>query len=74
MLFRSIFCVTHLPQVASCGNQHLRVTKNTKDGETFTEVSNLNKKERINEIARMLAGMEVTTESLANAEKMLALK
>ena len=69
-----IFCVTHLPQVASCGNQHLQVTKNTKDGETFTEVSNLNKKERINEIARMLAGMEVTTESLANAEKMLALK
>ena len=69
-----IFCVPHLPQVASCGNQHLQVTKNTKDGETFTEVSNLNKKERINEIARMLAGMEVTTESLANAEKMLALK
>ena len=66
--------MTHLPQVASCGNQHLQVTKNTKDGETFTEVSNLNKKERINEIARMLAGMEVTTESLANAEKMLALK
>ena len=45
-----------------------------REGETYTEVRSLNKKERINEIARMLAGMEVTTESRANAEKMLALK
>ena len=45
-----------------------------KERETYTEVRSLNKKERINEIARMLAGMEVTTESRANAEKMLALK
>ena len=69
-----IFCVTHLPQVASHGWQHFQVTKNTKQGETYTEVRSLDEKERINEIARMLAGMEVTTESLANAEKMLALK
>ena len=69
-----IFCVTHLPQVASYGQQHFQVTKNTRQGETYTEVRSLNEKERINEIARMLAGMEVTTESRANAEKMLALK
>ena len=69
-----IFCVTHLPQVASYGHQHFQVIKNMKEGETYTEVRSLNKKERINEIARMLAGMEVTTESRANAEKMLALK
>jgi len=69
-----IFCVTHLPQVASYGQQHFQVTKNTKQGETYTEVRSLDEKERINEIARMLAGMEVTTESRANAERMLALK
>tara|TARA_B100000953_G_scaffold128050_1_gene105566 strand:+ start:4376 stop:5971 length:1596 start_codon:yes stop_codon:yes gene_type:complete len=69
-----IFCVTHLPQVASYGHQHYQVTKNMKEGETYTEVRSLEEKERINEISRMLAGMEVTTESRANAEKMLALK
>jgi DNA repair protein RecN (Recombination protein N) len=69
-----IFCVTHLPQVASYGHQHFQVIKNTKAGETFTEVLGLDEKERINEIARMLAGVEITNESRANAEKMLALK
>ena len=69
-----ILCVTHLPQVASYGHQHFQVIKNTKEGETYTEVFSLDEKERINEIARMLAGMEVTSESRANAERMLALK
>ena len=54
--------------------KHFQVIKNMKEGETYTEVQSLNKKERINEIARMLAGMEVKNESRANAEKMLALK
>ena len=58
---------------AGC-HQHFQVIKNTKEGETYTEVFNLDEKERINEIARMLAGMEVTSESRANAERMLALK
>ena len=69
-----IFCVTHLPQVASCGDQHYLVVKNTISDETYTKVTELRETERVNEIARMLAGMEVTDESLANAQKMLALK
>jgi len=68
---RQIFCVTHLAQVASCGHHHLRVTKNTKEGETYTHVADLNKQERVDEVARMLAGMEVTNESRANAAQML---
>ena len=68
---RQIFCVTHLAQVASCGHHHCRVIKNTKEGETFTQVINLDKQERIDEVARMLAGMEVTNESRANAAQML---
>jgi len=68
---RQIFCVTHLAQVASCGHHHLRVIKIAKDGETFTQVTGLNKQERVDEVARMLAGMEVTSESRANAAQML---
>jgi len=68
---RQIFCVTHLAQVASCGHHHCRVIKNTKAGETFTKVVTLNPQERIDEVARLLAGMEVTDESRANAIQML---
>jgi DNA repair protein RecN (Recombination protein N) len=68
---RQIFCVTHLAQVASCGHHHLRVIKSTKKDQTFTQVVELGNEERIDEIARMLAGMEITTESRANAAQML---
>ena len=68
---RQIFCVTHLAQVASCGHHHLRVIKESKKGQTFTQVIELADQERIDEIARMLAGMEVTNESRANAAQML---
>ena len=68
---RQILCVTHLAQVASCGHHHLRVSKETQNNETFTRVHELDKNERIDEIARMLAGMTVTEESRANAIKML---
>ncbi len=69
---RQIFCVTHLAQVASCGHQHIQVIKQTKNDATFTEVVELNQQERVDEIARMLAGMEITNESRANAAQMLA--
>lgn len=68
---RQIFCVTHLAQVASCGHQHLHVNKTTSKDETFTQVTELNKQQRIDEVARMLAGMKVTDESRANALQML---
>lgn len=68
---RQIFCVTHLAQVASCGHHHLKVNKTTKANETFTQVETLGKTERIDEVARLLAGREVTNESRANATQML---
>lgn len=68
---RQIFCVTHLAQVASCGHQHIQVIKQTKNNATFTEVVELSHKQRVDEIARMLAGMEITNESRANAAQML---
>ncbi len=68
---RQIFCVTHLAQVASCGHHHLRVIKESKEGETFTQVTALDKQQRIDEVARLLAGKEITNESRANATQML---
>ena len=68
---RQILCVTHLAQVASCGRHHLRVEKNTDNQGTQTQVIALTQEERVDEIARLLAGIEVTHESRANAEKML---
>lgn len=65
-----IICVTHLPQVASQGNQHLKVIKEGKDLEVSTKVITLNEAERVEEIARMLGGISVTDESLAHAEEM----
>jgi DNA repair protein RecN (Recombination protein N) len=68
---RQILCVTHLAQVASCGHHHLKVNKTTKENETFTQVTTLDKQQRVDEVARLLAGMEVTNESRANAAQML---
>ncbi|MEM6998657.1 MAG: DNA repair protein RecN [Pseudomonadota bacterium] len=68
---RQILCVTHLAQVASCGHHHLRVIKKTEAEETFTQVEVLSDQNRVDEVARLLAGMEVTSESRANAMQML---
>ena len=68
---RQIFCVTHLAQVASCGQHHCRVSKQGNNNQIKTQVEKLNREERIDELARMLAGLKITNESRANAEKML---
>lgn len=67
---RQVFCVTHLPQVASQGDHHLQVTKATHAGTTLTRVSELNEEERIDEIARMLGGVKITEQTLAHAKEM----
>ena len=69
---RQIFCVTHLHQVAVQGHHHLRVEKNTRSGQTQTQVKKLPEKERIDEIARMLGGVKITAQTLAHAEEMLS--
>ena len=67
-----IICVTHLPQVAAQGHHHLRVSKSLESGRTMTRVIPLKEKSRIEEIARMLGGINVTGQSLAHAEEMYA--
>jgi DNA repair protein RecN (Recombination protein N) len=66
-----VFCVTHLPQVASKAQQHLKVQKTVKQGQTFTSVSLLNQNEKIHEVARMLGGLNITKESLEHAKVLL---
>ena len=66
-----VLCVTHQPQVASQGHQHLYVSKSSGEGSTATQLRLLNQKERVEEVARMLGGEELSDQSLAHAEKML---
>lgn len=67
-----VLTVTHLPQVAAQGHQHLFVHKQRGCEETRTAVATLNSEQRIEEVARMLGGLDLTDESLAHARKMLA--
>lgn len=66
-----VLTVTHLPQVAAQGHHHLFVHKVRGTDETRTAVVSLNKSERVEEVARMLGGIDLTKESLAHAKKMV---
>jgi DNA repair protein RecN (Recombination protein N) len=66
-----VLCVTHLPQVACQSHHHLRVTKLTDGRTTRTTLSELTPLERIEELARMLGGVEVTDKARAHARDML---
>jgi len=68
---RQVLCVTHLPQVASQADHHLRITKLTDGRTTRTTASALGTDERIEELARMLGGMEITQRTRDHAEEML---
>jgi DNA repair protein RecN (Recombination protein N) len=67
-----VLCVTHLPQVASQAHHHLRVTKLTDGRTTRTALSELTAEERVEELARMLGGVEVTGKAREHARDMLA--
>jgi DNA repair protein RecN (Recombination protein N) len=68
---RQVLCVTHLPQVAALGTQHWRVQKSSDAGTTQSSIDVLNDAERIDEIARMLGGVELTDTTRAHAREML---
>lgn len=66
-----IFAITHLPQVAAKGNQHFKVTKFDDDVATISDIKSLNQEERIQEIAQMLSGNEITNAALEHAKQLL---
>jgi DNA repair protein RecN (Recombination protein N) len=63
--------ITHLPQVASKGDQHYLVYKQADNGKTETLIKKLNSSERLNEIAKMLSGDSITDEAIENARVLL---
>ena len=67
-----VLCVTHLPQVAAQAHHQFRVAKQLSDGRTRTSVDPLADTERLEEIARMLGGVEITEHTLNHAREMLA--
>ncbi len=66
-----VLCVTHLPQVASQGHHHLRVNKLTDGKSTRTSLVDLSADERVEELARMLGGVDITAKAREHAQEML---
>ncbi len=66
-----VLCVTHLPQVAACGNHQFRVSKTEKGGVTRSHIVELDADERIEEVARMLGGITITPTTRDHAREML---
>lgn len=73
-LQRQVLCVTHLPQVASQANNHFRINKITDGKSTYIRVAKLDQNKRIEELARMLGGVEITKKTMDHAAEMLANK
>ncbi len=69
---RQVLSVTHLPQVAAQGQQHYAVAKEVRDRKTFTIVRRLLADQRVEELARMQAGVQVTEAALTHARELLA--
>jgi len=67
-----VFCVTHLPQVAAQAHNHLKVSKQTAEDSTRSQVNSMDAEERIREVARMLGGMEITDTTLEHAGEMVS--
>jgi len=68
---QQVFCVTHLPQVAAWATQHIRVEKRIDNGRTNTLVTLLDGPGRVQEVARMLAGEQVSDAALQHATEMI---
>ena len=72
-LERQVISITHLPQIAAKGSHHYKVLKEETDSGTISHMKELNNQERIEEIAQMLSGSDVTQAALANAKELLRL-
>ena len=68
---QQVICVTHLPQVAACADVHFTISKSTKKDQAVMTVTELNQKERVEEIARLISGEKISKTSIAHAEQLL---
>jgi DNA repair protein RecN (Recombination protein N) len=69
---RQVICVTHLAQVAALGDHHLQVSKKSDAATTLSQINYLDKAKRVQELARMMGGIEITQQTLSHAEEMLS--
>jgi DNA repair protein RecN (Recombination protein N) len=65
-----VICITHLPQIAAMADNHYVIEKNTMDHRTMTHIRQLSESSSIDEIARLLGGVEITEAVLENAREM----
>ncbi|NQU15312.1 MAG: DNA repair protein RecN [Desulfobacteraceae bacterium] len=72
--YHQILCITHLPQIASQGQRHFLVRKEVIAARTQTAISELDPDSRVQEIARLLGGREITPRAIAHAREMLQVK
>ena len=68
---KQVLCVTHLPQIAAMGDTHMLIAKEEHNGRTFTTVTPLDHEGRIQELARIIGGANITQTTLKSAEEML---
>lgn len=68
---KQVICITHLPQVACFASTHYSIIKDAQDQETVTSIHQLNKEERVHEIAKMLSGEVISEEAIENAKQLL---
>ncbi len=69
--FHQVICITHLPQIAKFADNHYKIVKKVSQGRTSTNIFPLNNEERLEEIARMLGGIEITAATIEHAREML---
>lgn len=69
---RQVLVITHLPQVAAQAAQHLQVSKTQTDGMTLSHIQQLSDDERVEEVARMSGGLEITDATRSHAKEMLS--
>lgn len=70
---RQTICVTHSAQIAAYADVHLKIEKSVRDGRTYTEIEPLDKQGRVQELARIISGDNITETALRNAAEMLSL-
>ena len=68
---RQVICVTHLAQIAAAAESHFLIEKSVKDGKTYTNVTLLSEEDRINEIARIMSGTNLTENTISSAKELI---
>lgn len=66
-----IICITHLPQIAACGDNNFKIYKDSDDTSTFTHVESLSNQQKVEEIARLLGGTSITQSTINTAKELI---